>query len=73
MEALPHTHTTNTAVLSAFKLDNVPILAYVHGSWVMTEKLPVHFHVQRAEMGFMREFTVWHFVTKCAAVKFDKP
>jgi len=37
----------------------------------MTEK--ELFKVKAAEMGFCEKFTVWHFATKCAAVKFVKP
>ena len=64
---------SNTAFckIELFLLVFVPILSYGHKSWVMTERKLSH--VQAAEMGFCQEFTVWHFATKCAAVKFIKP
>ena len=38
----------------------------------MTEKILSEVKCKR-QMGFCEEFTSWHFVTKCAAVKFIKP
>ena len=49
----------------------VPVLTYGCESWVMTERMLSP--VQAVRMRLWKEFTVWHFVTKCAAVKFVKP
>ena len=62
---------SNAAKLSVFKSVFVPILTCDHESLIMTER--VLSQVQVAETGFCEEFTVWHFTTKCAAVKFAKP
>ena len=53
----------NTADLSVFKSVFVPILTYVHESWVMIER--VLSEVRAAEMDFSEMFTTWHFATKC--------
>ena len=58
----------NTADLSVFKSVFVPILTYVHESWVMIERglsQVMLSQVQAAEMDFSEMFTTWHFATKC--------
>ena len=48
-----------------------PILTYDHESWVLTERMLSEVKGQRWD--FFEEFTVCHFVPKCAAVKFTNP
>ena len=43
---------SNTAKLSVFKSVFVPILAYGHESWVITERISTQ--VQASDMGFLR-------------------
>jgi len=61
---------SSTAKLSVFKSVFVPILTYVPESWVMSEIIS---RVQTAERDFCDESVVWHFATKCAAVKVAEP
>jgi len=60
-------------MLSDLKLDIVPIPAYVHETWVMTETLLVHSgYTYKGRRGDLCESTAWHFVTKCAAATFEE-
>jgi len=49
----------------------IPNPTYGYISWVITERvIPKH---KRQKLDFCEELTVWHFVKKCATVKFVKP
>jgi len=63
---------SDTAKLSVIESVFVPVLTYGHQSWVLKE---YHLRWKWQRWDFCEEspLWLWHFATKCAAVKFAKP